>query len=235
MSRLFGTAWWGTDLGRYRPCSSTYERYASSRLPPIDEAALPGFSFLQDPQGPQDPEGLGRPGDDGPGDDGPADAPATAVTAVTAVTAKVSAALQAHGLALPASFLALMADERLLARIPSVTACEWDVSPSPRKSRHPGSRFSVRFLRDQQDCLFWYVLVGGDDDGKVLCSSIHLDDRHLDNSVDGDVVAEHSVIVAPTFPAFVWRFWMENVLWDLVQTEGPYTPAQQRYLDQLAR
>lgn len=171
-------AWWGTDLGKYRSCDSTYERYAFDSVPPAPK--LDGtFSFLEGSKG-------------------------------------------------PVTFAQFMANTALQSQVPSCTACEWDLG-APVASRLREAQQTVRFLRDQQDCLFWYLLVGGERDGAVVCSPIPFDDAKLD--VDEPTVYAHTVLVADSFEEFVWRFWMENVLWDKVNaTSQTLTPAEQRYV-----
>src|SRR5688572_5568443 len=99
-------AWWGTDLGKYRACDDTYERYAFDSVPPAPK--LDGtFSFLERTKG-------------------------------------------------PITFAQFMADPALHTQVPSCTACEWDLG-APVASRLREAKQTVRFLRDQQDCLFWYL------------------------------------------------------------------------------
>lgn len=47
MKEPFEKAWWSFDLGKYRPCESTYQRYDYETIPPLDEKQFDGtFSFL---------------------------------------------------------------------------------------------------------------------------------------------------------------------------------------------
>ena len=101
-----------------------------------------------------------------------------------------------------------MANTALQSQVPSCTACEWDLG-APVTSRLREAQQTVRFLRDQQDCVFWYLLVGGERDGAVVCSPIPFDDAKLD--VDEPTVYAHTVLVADSFEEFVWRFWMGSV------------------------
>jgi hypothetical protein len=173
-------AWWGTDLGKYRDCSGTYERYPFESVPPAPK--LDGtFSFLEGTKG--------------------------------------KGAI---------SFAQFMATPALQSQVPSCTACEWDLG-QPVASRLREAKHTVRFYRDQQDCLFWYVLQGGEKDGAVVCSPIPFDDPTLD--VDEPTVYAHTALVADSFEEFVWRVWMENVLWDKLHSSAPQLePSQQRYV-----
>ncbi len=192
--------WWGTDLGKFRPCDGTYAFYAADTVPPLDDTRFKGaFQWL-------------------------------AQAANTPKPSKELAQLQKTTTKLPASLVTFFSSPPLRDQIPSCTACEWDLSPEAYAPQLPGGGTAVRVLRDQQDCLFWYVVVGGDLDGKVVCSPIPWHDEAAVKE-DEAVVVGNTVVVADSFEAFVYRFWIENVLWDLVQSKGPYTKEQQAYLN----
>src|SRR5687767_12630394 len=131
MQSPFEQGWWSFDLGEYRPCNSTYAPYPYDSLPPLDEALFTGeFGWLA-------PSGrAGR--------------PARNMTALAEAAAKL-------GVQLPAALVRFMSDPGLRYAVPSCTACEWDASPEPIPCRVVPGAFTVRFLRDQQDCLFWYL------------------------------------------------------------------------------
>jgi hypothetical protein len=200
----FPAGWWSFDLGPYRPCDSTYELYDYDSVPPLDPTLLRGeLQWL------------------GPTSDG---------HGAEAAVAEVAAQAEAHGLALPPVFLRFMGDTRLQDAVPSCTACEWDLGDAPMPCRVVPGAFTLRFLRDQQDCLFWYLhLVPGAAEPVVLCSPIPFDDPELE--VDPEVVVANTWQVETSFEAFLYRLWMENVLWELVQDPAPeLTPAQRAYL-----
>ena len=204
--RGFDTGWWSFDLGKYRPCDGTYQLYPADGVPPLDEALFDGsFAWLGAKSAPK---------------------PSVAVR-------ELMGDVERLGARLPAPFVRFMSDTALLAAVPSCTACAWDLSEEPVASKARPGESTIRFLRDQQDCLFWYLVVGGPDDGKVVCSPIPFDDPELD--VSDDEVFDNTWIVAPHFEAFVYRFWLENVLWDLTGDGAKRTPEQQRYLDFYAK
>lgn len=135
----------------------------------------------------------------------------------------------AEGLALPPAFLRFMADRDLRNTVPSVTACEWDLGGAPIPCRVVEGASTIRFLRDQQDCLFWYLHVVPGAEPVVLCSPIPFDDPDLD--VPAEVVLENTWVVAPDFETFVYRFWLENVLWEKVHDRAAeFEPAEAAYL-----
>lgn len=209
MAATFPWGWWSFDLGEYRRCDGTYALYTYESLPPIDDSLLRGdFAWLT----PVSPRGkaskAGKP-------------------------APLFARAAALGLALPPGFERFMSAGALKAAVPSCTACEWDLGDAPRPCRVTPGAYTIRFLRDQQDCLFWYLYVQPGGASSVLCSPIPFDDPKL--KVSADVVLANSWIVAPGFEQFVYRFWIENELWDaLNETDPELTPAQQAYVEHYA-
>lgn len=190
MKSPFPAGWWSFDLGRYRPCDGTYRLYAYESVPPIDESQLTGVfrNYMTEAGKPRTHRALAR---------------------------LVKAAGKA-GVKLPAAFLTFMGDVSLQNEVPSCTACEWDLSAAPVACKVVPGAFTVRFLRDQQDCLFWYLHVLPDGDTHVLCSPIPFDDPAVLEKLTPEVVIANTWYCAPHFEHFVYRFWIENVLWDLV-------------------
>jgi len=199
----FKSAWWSFDLGAFRPCDGTYQCYATETLPPLGEQRFTGeFTWLRPARG------RARPGK-----------PAAFVAAATK-----------RGVALPAAFIRFMTDPALQDAVPSCTGCEWDPSSAPVPCRVVPGAFTFRFLRDQHNCLFWYLHLLPDGDVQVLCSPIPFDDPAL--AISPATVLADTWWVAPDFEAFVHRFWLENQIWDQLNTRAPnLTPDQRAYLD----
>jgi hypothetical protein len=199
----FKSAWWSFDLGKYRPCSGTYQRYAAESVPPVDARRFTGdFAWLRPARG----------------------------RAGAARTPAFIAAASQRGVALPAALVRFMSEPALRAAVPSCTACEWDPSSAPVPCRVVPGAFTFRVLRDQQDCLFWYLHLLPDGDAQVLCSPIPFDDPALD--VSPETVIAHTWWVAPDLETFVYRFWIENQIWDQLSSSDPdLTPEQRDYLD----
>lgn len=201
MKSPFDPAWWSFDLGKYRPCEGTYERYPFDSLPPLDEGLFQGtFQYLRPGRSRRAPK----------------------APAVVAAAAK-------QGVPLPAAFVRFISDPALQAAVPSCTACEWDPSPAPVACRVVPGAWTVRFLRDQQDCLFWYLHLLPDGDAHVLCSPIPFDDPKL--QVSQEVVLANTWYCAPHFEHFVYRFWIENEIWDIASSASDeWTPEQRAYV-----
>ncbi len=129
----FDSAWCATDLGAYRPCRYTYEYYPYESLPPVDSTGFTGvFQWLG---------GTGEP----------------VPERVTALD-RLAENLAAEGLTLPRDFATFQADSTLHSSLDevSVTGC-WTAVSEPLPSPVEPGAFLVRFLRDQQDCVIWYL------------------------------------------------------------------------------
>jgi hypothetical protein len=227
MSPPFPLGWWSFDLGSYRPCDGTYQLYPYASIPPLDESLFAGdFQWLIAEAG---AAGLAETADF---DDETAQRVTEEDDAEDAVAA-LEVAAAALGLVLPPAFVRFMGDTSLQSVIPSVTACEWDLGAAPVPCRvHPGA-YTVRFLRDQQDCLFWYLYLSSGE-ASVICSTIAFDDRQAHPSAEQ--ITANTVSCAPHFEHFVYRFWLENELWESLQEKDPeLTPEQRAYLAHYAQ
>lgn len=191
----FGAAWCATDLGEYRACRYTYERYPYETLPPLDPSRFTG-AF----------EELGGAGE-------------TVPQQVAKVEA-LAGLLDAQGLRLPRDFTVFQTSARLhrLLDEVSVTACWSDVSDPIPSPVEPGA-FLVRFLRDQQDCVIWYLYLRPSGEAFVVHS--HLDYEYEGDHL-GDTEEQRTAMLwcAPPFEEFAHRFWIENRLWRAVHGGG---------------
>ncbi|CAL9613913.1 hypothetical protein SUDANB120_05707 [Streptomyces sp. enrichment culture] len=214
---VFAVAWCGTDLGAYRACEGTYECYPYESLPPLDPALYTG-EF----------EWLGGVGVDEPGR--------------AARVAGIGELLAAEGLALPRDFAAFHSGTRLHRALDevSVTACRTDLSAPLPSPVEPGA-FLVRFLRDQQDCVIWYLYLRPGGEAFVVCSHLEYEyvyDAHRAGRPTGTDLADPEeqraalVRCAESFEEFAHRFWIENVLWDVAdggRSGDGAAPALQEY------
>ena len=216
----FGRGWWGTDLGAYRACDSTYCFFPYESLPPLPppDATLAWLGPL--------PEHLDREMEvhrNEPGKRGRLDA--------------IAAEAQQLGLTLPPAFLRLMGSRELQDRIPSCTACFFKLSERIVPCPAAEQGYIVRFLNDQQDVLLWYLYLTREGDACVIVSPYELDEP--EDAEEGEVltdVARHNiltntVVCAPTFDEFIYRFWLENTLWFKLNEAGgaTLTPAEHAY------
>ncbi|MFD3976745.1 hypothetical protein [Streptomyces cyaneofuscatus] len=120
----FDAAWCVSDLGKYRACQYTYERYSLASLPPLDSRQFTGaFRWLGDagdliPRQVMKLNGLARD-------------------------------LAARGLTLPQDFVTFQTTENLYGSLDdvSVTGC-WTNLSDPLPSLVEPDAFLVRFFRD---------------------------------------------------------------------------------------
>lgn len=197
MQSPFEAGWWSFDLGKYRPCDGTYRLFDYESLPPIDESLCGDFDAWI---GEVEP------------DDG------------SEALAGLIAAAEAAGVELPAAFLRFMGSDDLMDAIPSCTACTWDPSAAPVPCVVVPGAYTVRFLRDQQDCLFWYLHLLPDGDVHVICTPIPLDSPKVMQRVTREVAIANTRYCAPSFEVFVYRFWLENEIWYSLHDMGGDEP-----------
>jgi len=222
----FEPGWWSFDLGEYRACDGTYCFFAYDSLPPIDETQFTGtLEWLGPLEGPladvmavhhASDEALGR---------------------LKGDVAKIAAQAEQLGLNLPEAFLRLMSSRDLQNSIPSCTACYFAMSDAIVPC--PGSEdgYIIRFLNDQQDVLLWYLYLTPQGDERVLVTPILLEDfagpdnaANLTDEWRASIIG-NTRVCGPSFEAFLYRFWLENTLWDAVnESDRPLTEAQERYL-----
>ena len=205
MDTPFEKIWIGTDLGSYRPCGGTYDGYPLESLPPLNDSLLDGsFRWLSAK-------------------------PVKPSASAEKKVARLTAAAQKLGLTLPRELGYLLSRPSLYGRIPSCTACEWDLGAEPVANVAEPGAFTVRVMRDQQDCCFWYLYLPPTGAPYMVNSPIPFDDPEV--QVDQETAIHNLCYVAPTFEQFVYRFWMENMLWDLVNGKNStFTADQLAYL-----
>lgn len=127
-----------------------------------------------------------------------------------------------------------MSSPLLRTRIPSCTDCHFALT---QLAFCPGDKekgYVLRFLHDQQDCVIWHLYLSSEGEECVLASHTYLDlvytdPDEFDNITEQEAVAQ-TWICAPSFEAFLYRFWMENVLWFNLHKQKPLTEEQRKYL-----
>lgn len=217
----FAFAWWGVDLPGARACDGTYCRFEYDALPPLDTTLLRGeFQWLMPPGARLDEiTALHRRAD-------PQARMAARLKALAADAAE-------KGTTLPAPFIAFMGSLEWQERIPSCTACYFSLSEQLIASPVEQGAYLIRFYNDQQDVLLWYLYLPPSGAPYVVCSPIFFD---TEEGEPADVVKAHTVIVAPDFETFLYRWWMENVIW-FANEEGDrkLTPEQEAYIAHYVR
>jgi hypothetical protein len=144
------------------------------------------------------------------------------------------------GLTLPMDFITFQTRSELHLALDevSVTGCWSDVSGPLASPVEPGA-YLVRFLRDQQDCVLWYLYLRPSGETFVVNSyylAYYLDYRDEDGedwqAPDSDFFAgdlsDEIFWCAPTFEQFAYRFWVENRLWQALHEDNQILDADLR-------
>ncbi|MGW4695466.1 hypothetical protein ACWEO1_24190 [Kitasatospora cineracea] len=219
MTVRFEADWCHHELGPYRDCAATYERYPFDTLPPLDPAGFTGtFDWLGGLSGEPVPD------------------------TSAAELAELERAVADLGLALPADFLAYHRDGRLLRSLDEVApAGNWtNFSPPLPSPVEPGA-YLVRFFRDQQDCVLWYLYLrpGGE------CFVVHSWNEYesdyellAEGELTEEEMADPEAIrwCAASFEEFAYRYWVESrICLDFTNGDGPTDPRLLAYLAHYAR
>jgi hypothetical protein len=212
----FPTGWMSVDLPGYRDCEGTYCFFSYEDLPPIDESLFRGeFQWLPDlssrlrsivdihKQVPDD-------------------------ALATGMSSLLSSAEQ-MGLQLPASFVKFMSSPELRDQIPSCTACYFDLPEKIVESPVGDGGYIIRFLNDQQDILVWSLYLQPSGEHCVLVSNFVLDQTDLVD-VPQESILKRVAFCAESFESFLYRYWLENTLWNVLVDGQPLTDEQKRYV-----
>ncbi|WP_106438111.1 hypothetical protein [Kitasatospora setae] len=212
MTVRFEAGWYSTDLGPHRDCAATYECYPYDSVPPLDPALFTGaFDWLGGPSG--EPSGA------------------------VAELAGLARAVAALGLALPTDFLAYHRDARLYGELDTVspTACWQDFSAPLPSPVEPGA-YLLRFFRDQQDCVIWYLYLRPGADAFVVHSWLDYEYEPglvEDGEEPDEDLSDPAAIrwCAPSFEEFAYRYWAESrICRAYLDGEQPQDPRLLAYL-----
>lgn len=190
-------AWPGVELvglgfDALRSRQGTYGLYAFEHLPDLPSALTGDFSWLAD-----------RP-----------DAPEWAIESGDSGSTQSALARLTEGMSdLPTSFLTFLASPTLQKKIRSVTACYISLSPVASPSPLGGGRL-IRFLSDQQGCVFWYLYLAESGDHAVVASpDFYGTPEEEAGWSDAPRDAGSIWFCSQSFELFLWRYWIENEIW----------------------
>lgn len=208
------TGWVGTSFPGIGSGKSTYELFPLASLPPLE-----GPGSDANPLGwliPIEPELADAVMDD---DRSRVDDPLSAIEEQA----------RELGLRLPPAFLTLMRSDDLRRRIPSVTACYFDLPAEIVPAPFAKGAWVLRFLNDQQGCAFWSLLLHRNREPEVITSAVAYDEP---DTFEGATAEDLEPLkCADAFEAFLHRYWFEQRLWfALVRKHRPLTQQEQRYL-----
>lgn len=118
------------------------------------------------------------------------------------------------GLVVPEAFVRFAKDVELHSRIPSCTACYWDIAsrlvPIPG-NKGPGRL--LRFMNDQQACYLWYLLLEPGGNHSVVVGYPEWLEEARGDTLEDSADPAGLAVCAPAFEEFVKRVWIEGLLW----------------------
>ena len=205
------TGWYTSGLPGAECQHQTYCLRPIDRLPPIHEALAGDFGWL--PPVPR-PLGWAISSVDEPAGDG-----------------RFLARARAEGIELPASFVTILASPRRLWSLRSMTGCWWSLDSDSLQRLPTAGTLAIRFLTDQQGALYWSLLLDGTPDPPVIVSPQDFADRETWEPLPLD----HVYRCAPSFEAFVYRFWIENEIGFRTHEKEALAPEQVAYLEEAWR
>lgn len=231
----FPFGWYSFGLGSYRPRRGTYCCYPYETLPPLEEAFTGTFAWLS----PLDERIYPMPNTNYPS---PTDEQrAIAERTILARLAQITQDAHQHELDLPTPFLTFMRSAELRQRIPSVTDCYYDLSerlvPCPERDG-----YIVRFLDDSQSVVTWFLYLSATHAPCVIGTGGPLDlwndpsyfpDDEQEREAEKKQIVAATRVCAATFESFLYRFWLENVLWIALSQKRSLDSVQERYLQHL--
>ena len=209
---MIARGWLGTDLNGLRKDSGTYGLYPMESLPPLEDGELDGsLSWLVPLDAELDrSQAMYRPDDESRKGD-------------ARRLAKLAKEAAAREIALPELFTRVMGSRELQDQFPSSTACYFSLPEGIAEAPAPQLGHLIRFLNDQQGCLFWYLSLRPDGTQAVVVSPALLDPGE---PRDGE---PEIFQCADSFEEFLYRYWLENTLWFSLTGEATLDDPQARY------
>ncbi|SRR6266702_8387295 len=222
----FKTGWYSFGLWSYRLCKATYCLYPYDSIPPLPAAQFTGeFQWLE----PLD-EDIDRIMQK-------YRYPEEEAFWMDRINWLVDSARQL-GLSLPDPFVRFMASPELQKHVPSCTDCHFYLPETIVPC--PGSEdgYLIRFLDDQQFVLLWYLYLTASGKHSVLVAHPRFHDlaespeyaEPFRSEEERQETLKGVYVCAPSFEAFLYRFWLENTIWFNLDLHKPLTEEQQRYL-----
>jgi hypothetical protein len=205
----FRPYWMATTLSEAgveaRSGEGTYGAYAFEDLPPVPFAMTGDLDWL-------------------------ARQPVQEECAIRADVEEPLAALLAEcgrdGVPLPPAFTRFMGSPELQRRIRSNTSCYLDLDAGAVPVAGGGRL--IRFLADQQGCLFWYLFVTEDGSDHAVACSIECFDSEEDELVEE---TEAVCFCAESFETFLCRYWLENEIWFATDDGVPLPEVGAEYIE----
>jgi hypothetical protein len=227
MPIAFPDHWVGYGLHDFRPIRSTYAQFDLAQCPTVPEVS-DSFDWIVPPSEELHTEGM-------------------QIEHLTDEEfSSLLSGLQASAPStVPQSFWRFLGTESLRECPLSPTDCHWELSSEwIALPSLPDDRF-VRFMSDSQYCYSWYLRVSADASVTVVaCGGIESEDFELASPLIEDcpymehpelekLVLSSIVTVAPSFTTFIYRLWIEGLIWLHRYLKLPLSTAEESYVCQL--
>ena len=226
--KSFPWGWWGFGLSGYRPCNQTYCWFPYDSLPALPYKGFQGdFTWLP----PIEPHLIPIMERFWP----PYDRQRSSVENLN----KLLAAVKEKGISLPKPFLAFMSNLDLQKRIPSCTACYFELYDRVMPCPVHKDNLVIRFLDDQQSVFTWYLYLTSHGEHCVVVSRSIFDflteyEQQFTEEVRAEVLRD-TFVCAPSFEEFLYRFWLENSIeFTLMEGHRELKEIEQDYLSHYA-
>ena len=227
MSVTFPDQWVGYGLHDFRPVQSTYAQFDLGACPVVPEVS-DSFDWIAPPSEELEADGMQI--------EHQSDEEFSSLLSRLQTSAPT---------ATPQSFWRFLGTEALRECPLSPTDCHWELSSDwIALPSLPDDRF-VRFMSDSQYCYSWYLRVSADGSATVVaCAGIESEDFDLESPLIEDcpylerpelesLVLSSVVTVAPSFSAFIYRLWIEGLIWFHQYRRLPLSPSEEDYTCQL--
>lgn len=136
---------------------------------------------------------------------------------------------------IPPSVVRFFSNASIHEVIPTMTACYLDFSKDLLEIPGYEKQFLFRFLNDSQVCYAWYLLFQPGKPVRVTVSDYLLDpelfeEMHYCGVHSREAAFADTLFCAHTFNQFVYRFWIENMIWESLHGYKDITAVEEDYL-----
>jgi hypothetical protein len=223
----FQRGWWSFGIEGIRESPSTYSLFDYDTLPKIEVPSLDDASQWLPPLEPWLDEIMSeyRPGEE--------EREHYQIKYINMV-----ASANRLNISLPADFHTFMQSLELQDRIPSCTACYFDISNEVLPSPFDDGGYFVRFLNDQQWVMLWYLYIDRNGNYTIVNSPYSFDPEYQNYEDTGEFAVtltdmqKETRICAPNFTTFIYRFWLENQIWFALNENKSLSIEQEEYIRQ---
>jgi uncharacterized protein (TIGR02996 family) len=207
----FPAGWWSEELEGYREGDGTYDLYRYESLPPLPIKSLGrGFQWLNEGQRKRKQPARQR---------------------KHKKLDRLAAQATEAGLTLPREFREFMGNRALQRRVRSCTDCYFNWPRRIVESPAGEEGHLVRFYSDSQGCFHWYLYLTPHKYHCVVGSGGFFGGYEGRLEEDWEDESGDFWFCAPSFQAFVYRYWIENEIWyALSYDHDPLTAEEEAYL-----